>query len=173
MPKTIFAIFLATSLALISQQATALPSDANQPIRLTADKATYSESTNITTYSGNVVITQGTLKITADNIVVHLSDNRSINAVIATGSPATFQQVVTAEKGLAVGQGNKIEYNAQTGIVTLTGNAKLTQNGASFAGNTIRYSLKLGDVEAKAGAGRRVELVLPPNNSTNQQGLRQ
>ncbi len=150
----------------------ALPSDANQPIKLLADRATYSESTGITSYSGTVIITQGTLKLTADNITVNLSQQRSINSAVATGRPATMQQVVTQEKGLAKGQANKIDYNAVTGIMTLTGNAKLVQNGASFAGNVIRYSLKAGDVEATAGGNQRVELIFPPNNNTNQSGIR-
>ncbi len=150
----------------------ALPSDANQPIKLLADKATYSERTGITSYTGTVVITQGTFKMTADDITVNLSQGRSINSAIATGRPATMQQVVTQEKGLAKGQANKIDYNAVNGIITLTGNAKLVQNGASFAGNVIRYSLKAGDVEATAGGNQRVELVFPPNNNTSQSSLR-
>ena len=110
--------------------------------------------------------------MTADNITVNLSQQRSINSAVATGRPATMQQVVTQEKGLAKGQANKIDYNAVSGIITLTGNAKLVQNGASFAGNVIRYSLKAGDVEATAGGNQRVELVFPPNNGTNQSGVR-
>ncbi len=148
----------------------ALPSDANQPIKLLADKATYSERTGVTSYSGNVIITQGTLRLTADDITVNLSQQRSINSAVATGRPATMQQIVTQEKGLA--KGHKIDYNAVTGIITLTGNAKLNQNGASFAGNVIRYSLKAGDVEATAGGNQRVELILPPSNSTNQSSIR-
>ena len=85
---------------------------------------------------------------------------------------ATMQQVVTQEKGLAKGQANKIDYNAVTGIVTLTGNAKLVQTGASFAGNVIRYSLKAGDVEATAGGSQRVELVFPPNSGSNRSSIR-
>lgn len=150
----------------------ALPSDANQPIKLLADKATYSERTGVTSYSGNVIITQGTLRLTADDITVNLSQQRSINSAVATGRPATMQQIVTKEKGLAKGQANKIDYNAVTGIITLTGNAKLDQNGASFAGNVIRYSLKAGDVEATAGGNQRVELILPPSNSTNKSSIR-
>lgn len=150
----------------------ALPSDANQQIKLLADKATYSERTGITSYAGNVIITQGTFKMTADNITVNLSQQRSINSAVATGRPATMQQVVTQEKGVAKGQANNIDYNAVSGIITLTGNAKLVQNGASFAGNVIRYSLKAGDVEATAGGNQRVELVFPPNSSTRQSGVR-
>lgn len=165
-------LLLLTTVLTTPLAVNALPSDAKQPIRLLADRATYSERTGITTYSGNVIIEQGTLKITADNITLNLDDKRSIKTAVATGRPATMQQVVTQEKGLARGQSQKIDYNAVTGIVTLTGDAKLTQAGASFSGNTIRYSLKDGDVEANAGAGRRVELIFPPNNSTNQQGVR-
>lgn len=165
-------MMFATLVASVPMTAQALPSDANQPIRLLADRATYSERTGVTTYSGNVTIEQGTLKIAADNITLNLDDKRSIKTAVATGRPATMQQVVTKEKGLAKGQANKIDYNAATGIVTLTGNAKLTQAGASFSGNTIRYSLKLGDVEANAGSGRRVELVFPPSSGDGHVGIR-
>lgn len=163
---------LIMSLMSVALTAHALPSDSSQPIRLVADKATYSERTGVTSYSGNVVIEQGTLRITADNITLNLDNNRTIRTALATGRPATMQQVVTQEKGLAKGQANKIDYNAETGIITLTGNAKLTQAGASFSGNTIRYSLTLGDVEATAGGGKRVELVFPPNGSNSQIGVR-
>lgn len=155
--------------------ANALPSDANEPIRLLADKATYSERTGVTTYSGNVTITQGTLKMTADNLTVNLTPSRDIDSAVATGRPATIQQIVTQEKGLAKGQANRIDYNVKTGIVTLTGNAKLTQNGGSFSGNVIRYSLKVGDIEATAGStggvSQRVELVFPPQ-ANKRVGLR-
>ncbi|MDO5652098.1 MAG: lipopolysaccharide transport periplasmic protein LptA [Moraxella sp.] len=164
--------FLVSAAPMMMKAAYALPSDANQPVRLLADRATYSERTGVTTYSGNVIITQGTLKINASDIVVNLSSDRSISSAVANGRPAKFEQIITQEKGLAKGQANKIDYNAVSGIVTLTGNAKLTQAGASFTGNTIRYSLKAGDVEANAGGGQRVELVLPPNSAGTQQGIR-
>ncbi len=120
------------ALPFVPFYANALPSDANQPIRLLADRATYSERTGVTSYSGDVIITQGTLKLTADNITVNLSGSRSIDSAVLTGRPATMQQVVTQEKVLAKGQSNKIDYNDVTGIVTLTGNARGRQNGASF-----------------------------------------
>lgn len=169
LPKTFCPILM---MAILPMTAQALPSDSKQPIKLLADKATYVERTGVTTYSGNVTIEQGTLKIAADNITLNLDDKRSIKSAVATGKPATVQQIVTQEKGLAKGQANKIDYNAVTGIVTLSGNAKLTQAGASFSGSTIRYSLKLGDVEANGGGGRRVELIFPPSSSDGHVGVR-
>ncbi|BAV11297.1 putative lipopolysaccharide transport periplasmic protein LptA [Moraxella osloensis] len=155
-----------------SNVANALPSDANEPIRLLADKATYSERSGVTSYTGNVTITQGTQgKMAADNLTVNLTPTRAIESAVATGRPATIQQIVTQEKGLAKGQANRIDYNVKTGLVTLTGNARLTQNGGSFSGNVIHYSLKVGDIEAKAGNNQRVELVFPPQAS-NRVGVR-
>lgn len=55
--------------------------------------------------------------------------------------------------------------------MTLSGNAKLTQNGGSFSGNVIHYSLKVGDIEATAGNSQRVELLFPPQQ-TNRVGVR-
>lgn len=149
----------------------ALPSDTSQPIRLTADKATYSERTGVTTYTGNVIISQGTLKINANSVTVNLSKQGAITSILAQGQPASFEQIINEQKGLTKAVATTIDYNANTGIATFTGNAKLSQNGASFSGNTIRYSLKAGDIEAIAGGGQRVELVLPPSN-TVKQGIR-
>lgn len=165
--------FLFVAIIAIPITGQALPSDANKPIRLLADKATYSERTGVTTYSGNVSIEQGTLKITADNLTLSLDvNNHSIRSAVSTGRPAILQQIITQEKGLAKGTANRIEYNAKTGIVTLMGNAKLTHAGSSFSGNSIRYSLSVGDVEANAGNGQRVELVFEPNGSSGFRGVR-
>lgn len=54
---------------LSSSTVFAIPSDRNQPISLLADRATYNEKTGITTYTGNVIIEQGTMKLQADSIV--------------------------------------------------------------------------------------------------------
>ncbi len=163
---------LTTILLSSSFSAMALPSDAQQPIRLLADKATFKQSTGITRYSGNVIITQGTFKINADSLTLKLGKNRSINSASAKGHPAKMEQVISKAKGKVKGQANSIEYNNITGIITLVGNAKLSQNGASFSGNKIRYSLKAGDVEAIGGKKQRVELIFPANNLTKQSSIR-
>lgn len=53
---------LVAGILAASNVANALPSDANEPIRLLADKATYSERSGVTSYTGNVTITQGRSK---------------------------------------------------------------------------------------------------------------
>ena len=143
----------------------ALPNDQNQPVSLEADRATYNEGTGITTYTGNVLITQGSIRIEADSIVVNLTTNRGIKDATAKGRPARFQQQISNDKGVARGEGQSVVYDAQAGLVILTGNALLTQDGARFSGNSIRYSINQGDVEAQGSSQNRVKIVIPPNQS--------
>ncbi len=141
----------------------ALPSDQSKPVTLEADQASFNERTGVTSYRGNVIITQGTIRIEADQLTVNLDDNRGIKDAIAQGSPARFQQQLETSKGLAKGQGQNVTYNAQTGIVTLKGNAFLSQDGATFRGETLRYSMNQGDIEATGSSKQRVQLVIPPS----------
>ncbi|EPR80678.1 LptA, protein essential for LPS transport across the periplasm [Acinetobacter gerneri DSM 14967 = CIP 107464 = MTCC 9824] len=159
----------------------ALQSDRNQPISLVADRATYNDKTGVTTYSGNVIIEQGTMKLQAANIVANLNKNRQMSVVTATGSPAKFQQQVDSDKGVAKGEASKIVYNAETGIITLIGNAYLYQNGASIRSSTLKYSMNKGDIEASgssnstSGSGSssgRVQIIIPPSSSKSFPGAR-
>lgn len=161
--NTVLALLCCIGLPFSSVQA--LPSDQNQPVSLEADRATYNERTGITTYTGNVLITQGSVRIEADSIVVNLTADRSIKDATAKGRPARFQQQISDDKGIARGEGQSVVYDAQAGIVTLTGNALLTQDGARFSGNSIRYSITEGDVEALGNTQNRVKIVIPPNQN--------
>ncbi|WP_173911016.1 lipopolysaccharide transport periplasmic protein LptA [Acinetobacter sp. Marseille-Q1618] len=165
-------------LLCVSAASFALPSDRNQPISLLADRATYNDKTGVTTYSGNVVIEQGTMKLQAASIVAQLNKNKQISTITATGSPAKFEQQVDAAKGIARGQAQKIIYNAETGIINLIGNAYLNQDGASIRSGTLKYSMNKGDIEADGGASStgtskgRVQIIIPPNASKTFPGAR-
>ena len=168
---------MATVLGCVATSALALPSDRNQPISLAADRATFNERTGITTYTGNVVIEQGTMRVNAGSIVANLNSKKEISSITATGGPARFQQQLDANKGLAKGQANQIVYNAQTGIITLSGNAQLEQDGASIKGAVLKYSMNKGDIEAtgsngSSAKGGRVQIVIPPSSAKSFPGAR-
>jgi lipopolysaccharide export system protein LptA len=172
--KTLMGVGLMT----FSVMTFALPSDRNQPITLLADHATYNDKTGVTTYSGNVVIEQGTMKLQAASIVANLNKNKQISTINANGSPAKFQQQLETNRGIARGEAKKILYNAETGILTLLGNAYLNQDGASLRGSTLKYSMNKGDVEVSggtedSGAGKgRVQIIIPPSDSRSFPGVR-
>src|SRR5690554_224938 len=178
-PRTFLQKAALVGLAVLSSAtAWALPSDRNQPITLVADRATFNERTGITTYTGNVIIEQGTMRLQANSIVANLNSKKEISTITANGSPAQFQQKTDPNKGLAKGQAQKIVYNAETGIITLSGGALLQQDGASIRGNTLRYSMNKGDIEAigtpnnTGSSSGRVQIVIPPSSSKSFPGAR-
>ena len=167
---------IGVGLMATSVMAFALPSDRNQPISLLADHATYNDKTGVTTYTGNVIIEQGTMKLQAASIVANLNKNKQISTITATGSLAKFQQQLETNRGIARGEAQKIIYNAETGILNLIGNAYLYQDGASLRGNTLKYSMNKGDVEVSggsdAGGKGRVQIIIPPSTSRSFSGVR-
>lgn len=158
--------------ALSSAASFALPSDRNQQLSLVADRATYNDKSGVTTYTGNVVIEQGTMKLQADSIVANLNSKKEIQIITAKGQPAKFQQQMDANKGLARGEAQTIVYNADTGILTLTGKAYLLQDGSSIRGNSLKYSMNKGDVEAQGSSSNRVQIIIPPSSSKSFPGAR-
>ena len=158
--------------ALSSASGFALPSDRNQQLSLAAENATYNSKTGITTYTGNVVIEQGTMKLQADSLVATLNSKNEIQTITAKGKPAKFQQQIEANKGLARGEAQNIVYNADTGIITLTGNAYLYQDGSSIRGNRLKYSMNKGDVEAQGSSSNRIQIFIPPSSSKSFPGAR-
>jgi len=151
---------LVTTLAPVAY---ALDSDRDAPVHLEADHATYNQQTGVTVYTGNVIVTQGTIRLQADSVVANLDANRTIKNVTATGKPAKFQQKVSPDKGIVYGDGDQLYYDATTSQLTLTGHAHLTQDGSSFNGNTIRYGMTQGDIEGNGNTQQRVQMVIPPS----------
>ena len=168
-----------TALLLASASALALPSDRNQQISLLADHATYNEKTGMTTYSGNVIIEQGSMKLQAGSIVAQMNQSKQMSLVTASGSPAKFQQQLETNRGIARGEAKKIIYNADSGIITMVGDAYLYQDGGSIRGNTLKYSMNKGDIEVSGAASsgstapnKRVQIIIPPSTTKTFPGAR-
>jgi lipopolysaccharide export system protein LptA len=156
-------LLLALSCGMLATSVYALDSDREQPVHLEADHATYNQQSGVTVYTGNVILTQGTIRVEADTVTANLDDARSIKDVTALGKPAKFQQKVSPDKGIVYGEGSKVFYEAGTAKITLTGKAKITQDSSSFNGNTLTYTMKQGNIEAAGGPQQRVQMVIPPS----------
>lgn len=152
-----------------SLNAYALESDRHQPIAIEADQGSLDQKNQVTTFSGNVIIKQGTLNIRAAN--VRVSQDKSGNQTMnATGSPVKFSQQLE-NKGTVEGQGSNVEYASATGLVKLTGNAKVQRGGDVVQGEVITYNMRtevynvLGGKAAGAKKGGRISVVIQPTTT--------
>jgi lipopolysaccharide export system protein LptA len=164
----------------------ALKSDKNQPINVRSDHGDFksdpdNNSNGTGIYTGHVVITQGSIVITADKAVLHVINNE-LDTADVTGNPATFQQ--KPDNGeMMHGTAMEITYNATQNEIVLITNARLTQAVVQTLTDThtpgtpivttpgerlmtadrIRYDTDTQHVIAKAGSDEdRVHISFPP-----------
>ncbi len=111
-------------------------------------------------YSKNVVVSQGTLKIMADQLELYGSVNNP-KKIIAIGSPAKLQQQPTIDQALIIVTGNTIEYSVATGKVEIITDAKFEQNGTTIQASKIFYDVSNSYIEANADEND-INVVIPP-----------
>lgn len=89
-------LMLAGSLLAASIPAFAVTGDTEQPIHIDSDQQSLDMQGNVVTFTGNVVMTQGTIKINADKVVVTRPGGEQGKEVIdGYGNPATFTRCRT------------------------------------------------------------------------------
>ena len=161
---------LATALVLLlASNAWALQSDQSQPIEIQADNGMLDQGKQVTVFTGNVVVKQGSIDIRAARIEVQRTAD-SNQLMTATGSPVTFKQQLDDGKGWVNGQAQKVTYQSASGLITLMGNAKVQRGGDVVQGNHITYNTKTeiytaAGSKAASGSGRRVTVVLQPSST--------
>lgn len=161
---------------LVAGQAAALPSDREQPIHIQADSAELDERKGTAVYRGDVVITQGTLKITGDTVTVRQLPGGEIESFTSVGQPAYYEQKPDVDKELVQAYGITIEYFARDNRIVITDQAKVVQTDNTFRGEKITYHTINETIHAeRAPAGSvtreepRVQMVIQPRNKQDAQ----
>ncbi|WP_257293545.1 lipopolysaccharide transport periplasmic protein LptA [Endozoicomonas sp. YOMI1] len=154
-------------LLFVPFMAMALPADRQQPININSDTADIDNKKGVSVYRGDVVMTQGTTRITGDTITIHTRD-REVTKVIAQGNKvrAYYEELQPGEQGIVQAWGNTIRYDVDSDQIELIKNAQLSQKGDTFKGEKIDYNLTLQTVNAKGtpnqGDNGRVQMVIQP-----------
>ncbi len=164
--KPILAIALLLG-SLLPLSAQALPSDRDKPIRIQANKANLDDRQGIAIYTGNVILTQGTIELRGDRITIYRDNAGTIKKLVAVGKPARYQEKTDPAKGVLHAYGLTIEYLAQQEKVHLIKQAKVNQDGNVFTGDRIDYDLKTDLVNARATDNNdsgRVEMLIQPRS---------
>ena len=154
----IFAFFL---ILLFSGYANALSDDSTKPINIQADSAEINDNTGISTYKGNVVIIQGSMRLTGDVVVLE-TNNKKVKKIISEGKLSTFKQQ-TDDGRLINAEAEKMVYSISENKIVLTDNAKLTEAGNTFTSDSITFFTDKEIVQAGSSSGNeRVNIrVLP------------
>ncbi len=147
-------------LLIASQWVEALESDADQPVHIDSNTATYNNKTGTSIYTGRVVTTQGTLHIKSDKLVVYMKDGE-VNKMVFTGKPAKFKQLPGEGKEEIHGEGLTGEYFPKKNKLILIEQAVVSQGTARSASRLIIYDSKNSLIQAgeKTSDSKRVHSV--------------
>lgn len=157
------AVALPLNMAL-APAAAALPSDREQPIHITADKAVRDDKRGVTIYSGNVHMRQGSMELEADTLVI-FHDEENADQIVARGAPAKMRQRPELEADLVHAHAGTITYFKLEDRVLLERDARVEQKGDLVTGDSIDYLIgqQLITAEAdKSEGGDKVFVILQP-----------
>jgi lipopolysaccharide export system protein LptA len=134
-------LLLAIVLLLWTPASFAERADRNEPIHLEADQVLMDDAQQISTFTGNVRLSQGTLLIRGDKIVV-VQDKNGFKQVTAYGNTAEFRQKREGLDEYVEGYGNSIEYDTRTETVNFHEKARLKRDRDEVSGDHITYNAK-------------------------------
>lgn len=163
-------VFLSFTLGF-SNHVLAEAADRDKPIDLEADSVKVDDAKQISTYTGNVVLTQGTLVIHADKLIVR-EDSAGFQHSTSLGSPTTFKQKREGKNEYMEGSAQRIEYDGRMDKVQLYTKAWVKRGEDIVHGDYISYDANAEYAEVIGGAkpadgsssGGRVHAVIQPKN---------
>ncbi|MBT8124094.1 MAG: lipopolysaccharide transport periplasmic protein LptA [Gammaproteobacteria bacterium] len=144
-----------------SSNSIALTDDSTKPINIQADSAEINDDTGISTYRGNVKITQGSTILTGDIVILETA-NKKVKKIISEGKLSTFKQ--TTDDGRKINaEAEKMVYSITGNKIVLTKNAKLTEAGNTFSSDKITFYTDKEIVTAGSSSGNdRVNITVFP-----------
>ncbi|MEO8343079.1 MAG: lipopolysaccharide transport periplasmic protein LptA [Gallionella sp.] len=171
--KRLLTTLLVPFLLLVAPACVAERADRNATMNLEADQVTMDDAQHISTFTGNVRLSQGTLLIQGDKIVV-TQDPEGFKHATAYGNTAQFRQKREGLDEYVEGYGNRIEYDMRTETLNFYEKARLKRNLDEVNGDHITYSAKTEIFQANGnaanssnGSRQRVRAVLQPKSQKN------
>jgi lipopolysaccharide export system protein LptA len=164
---------------LISGLTAGLSSDPDQPIEVEADSAELDDKEQIAVYQGNVVVIQGSIRLTGDVLTLTYTPEHDIKEIVLVGKPARFRQRPDHTSMDTEGEALKIAYSAEKSLLSLIEKAKVDQQRQIYTGHRMDYDTKRSVLtlqssgktppSGKPSAAERVKIIIPPKEKKKQE----
>lgn len=155
----------------IGPSALAAKSDREQPVNIEADRVIVDDRNKTHTFEGAVILTQGSLEIRGDKMVVTQGAD-GFQTGVATGSAsrlASFRQRRDGSDAFIEGEAERIEYDTRAERARLFRQARVSSAGDVVTGDFIEYDAlteKYSATNTSGGTGDgRVRATIQPRSS--------
>lgn len=145
--------------------------DRDKPTTIDSDRLNHDDQKQITIFTGNVVLTKGTLILRGDRMEMWQDSAGHYYGVI-TGKPARFRQKREGIHEFMEGESLRIEYDGKEDLVTLISNAVLRRLEGDIlrdrvAGDRLTYNnlTEKYQVDSSDGQGRSRMFLMPKSGA--------
>ena len=141
-PRQFAPLALAALLSLAAAPSHAERADRGKPVNIEADRVTVDDKNKIHIFEGHVVLTQGTLTIRSDKLVVS-QDAEGYQRGVATGGEgglARFRQKREGKNEWVEGEGERIEHDARSELSQFFQRAKVRSGADEVRGQYVQFN---------------------------------
>ncbi len=118
-----------------------ISADPSAAVEISADNLSVDQDTGTAVFSGNVVIGQAALRLSAGSVrVVYAEETGDIAQLMASGGVTFVTDTQAAEAASA-------DYNLTTGQLTLSGNVLLSQGASALSADKMTVDLTSGTAQ--------------------------
>lgn len=153
-------------------------SDRDKPVNIEADRLTMDDAKKESVFDGNVTVSQGTLTLKADKVIVR-QDAGGFNYAFAYGKPAYFKQKREGYDEYVEGNADRLEYDGKANKMQMFTNAEIRKGSDEVKGDYVSYDSVtefyqvIGDPAAKTvlnPKGRVHATIQPPKKAVDKPG---
>ena len=161
--KYVFYYCCAILLSINTINAWALSTDAEKPIVIDSNSASYDDKTATSIYTGDVISIQGSIKVNSDKLTVYFI-NGEADKLVFTGNKAKFKQTPNEGEDDITGEALIGEFYPKKNLLILMNESTVWQGNTTYSSNYIEYDIKTSLVKAgeKSSDSKRVHVVLKP-----------
>jgi lipopolysaccharide export system protein LptA len=149
--------FLVIVLLVVAGPALAEKADRDKPTQVEANKMSADDARRLNIFEGDVVVTKGTIRLTAEKLIVR-QDAEGFQLATATGKPAKFRQRQDAKPGekegiWVEGEALRIELDDRNQKIELFDKARVNRGGDEVAGDYIFVDQRADFYQVSSGKG--------------------
>jgi lipopolysaccharide export system protein LptA len=142
--------------------------DRDKPIEIEADTMTVDDAKSTSIYTGDVILTQGTLLIRADELIVR-QDKQGFQHSTSLGNPTTFKQKMEGSNEYIQGKALRIEYDGHMDKIHLYKKAEVKRGKDIVIGDYITYDANAEVAQAMSsktenGKKGRTKAIIKPKD---------
>jgi|TARA_B110000971_G_scaffold113900_1_gene116852 lipopolysaccharide export system protein LptA len=143
--------FLVLYILCLSSVILAEQADNDMPIEIESDSMIVDDNRSISIYKGDVILTQGTMIIRADQLTVR-EDKQGFQHSISVGNPTSFKQKRDGMDSFVEGKASRIEYDGHMDKVHLYDKASVKRGKDTVFGDYIIYDANAEIAQAMSGS---------------------